>query len=143
MDILPTIAHIVNGKLPNVKLDGYNIYDLLSGKITNSPYEVFYFYQLEQLQAVRKGSWKLHLPLDSMYGNFHRAEIVDGRPLALYNLAEDISESNELSQEYPEIVQDLMDEAEKARLELGDFGMTGQGVRPAAIVNDPSARLLE
>lgn len=143
MDILPTIAHIVHGKLPNVKLDGYNIYDLLSGKITNSPYEVFYFYQLEQLQAVRKGSWKLHLPLDSMYGNFHRAEIVDGRPLALYNLAEDISESNELSQEYPEIVQDLMDEAEKARLELGDFGMTGQGVRPAAIVNDPSARLLE
>jgi arylsulfatase len=78
-----------------------------------------------------------------MYGNFHRAEIVDGRPLALYNLAEDISESNELSQEYPEIVQDLMDEAEKARLELGDFGVNGQGVRPAAILENPNARLLE
>jgi arylsulfatase A len=141
MDVLPTIAHIVNAKLPDVKLDGYNIYDLLTGKMTNSPYEVFYYYQLEQLQAVRKGDWKLHLPLDSMYGNFHRAEIVEGRPLALYNLTEDISEANELSGDYPEIVLDLLGEAAKARVQLGDFGVTAQGLRPAAIVDDPSARL--
>jgi arylsulfatase A-like enzyme len=143
MDLLPTISHIVNGKLPDVKLDGHNIYDMLTGKTANSPYEVFYYYQLEQLQAIRKGPWKLHLPLDSMYGNFHQAEIVDGRPLVLYNLTKDISESNNLAEAYPEIVEDLLKEAENARQELGDFGIKGQGVRPAAIVEDPIAQLMK
>lgn len=143
MDFLPTITSLANGKLPeNRKLDGHNITDLLTGKVSKSPYEVFYYYQLEQLQAVRKGSWKLHLPLDSMYGNFHIAEIVGGREPALYNLDNDISESNNLAELYPEIVSDLVTEAEKARIEIGDFGIQGKAVRPAAIVENPKAQLL-
>jgi arylsulfatase A len=141
MDLLPTLTHIVDGQLPDVQLDGYNIYQLLTGERTESPYEVFYYYQLEQLQAVRKGPWKLHLPLDSMYGNFHRAEIVEGRSLALYNLEEDIGESNDLSDQFPEIVEDLTLEAGKARGELGDFGIQGKGVRPAAVIENPVPQL--
>ena len=143
MDLLPTIAHIVNAELPKVKLDGYNIYEMLIGKTEKSPYNAFYYYQLEQLQAVRKGDWKLHLPLDSMYNNFHRAQIIDGRPLALYNLKDDVIESNNLATENPEIVDDLLDEAEKARIELGDFGIIGKGVRPAAIIIDPVPQLMQ
>jgi arylsulfatase A-like enzyme len=143
MDLLPTIAHLVGAELPKVKLDGHNISDLLSGNSTESPYDVFYYYQLEQLQAVRKGDWKLHLPLDSMYNNFHRASIVEGRPMALYNLKEDISESNNLAEHYPEVVAELTDEADKAQMELGDFGRSGAGVRPAAIVTDPVPQLMK
>lgn len=142
MDMLPTIAQLVKGNLPtDRKLDGYNIYDLMTGESSQSLYEVFYYYQLEQLQAVRKGSWKLHLPLDSMYGNFHTAKIIDGRSPALYNLEQDISESNNLADQYPEIVEELLLEAEAARQDLGDMGVVGKGVRPAAIVENPIVQL--
>lgn len=143
MDILPTFAYLVDGKLPGVALDGHNIYDLLTGKSEDSPYDVFYYYQLEQLQAVRKGAWKLHLPLDSMYGNFHRAEIIEGRPMALYNLEDDIGEIRDLASEYPEIVDDLLKEAETARDALGDFGIDGREVRSAGIVEDPVPQLMD
>ena len=143
MDLLPTIAYLTGAALPDTKLDGYNIYDMLSGKTSESPYEVFYYYQLEQLQAIRKGDWKLHLPLDSMYGNIHRATIVDGKPMALYNLKEDIAETKDLAKEYPDIVEQLTLEAQKARQELGDFGVKGKGVRPAAIVADPVPQLMQ
>jgi arylsulfatase A len=143
MDLLPTIAHLVKGNLPtDRKLDGHNMYNLMTGTSTESPYNVFYYYQLEQLQAVRSGSWKLHLPLDSMYGNFHAAKITDGRPFALYNLENDISETNNLAAQYPDIVEKLLIEAEKARNELGDMGVVGNGVRPAAIVENPIVQLL-
>ncbi|MCK5281322.1 MAG: hypothetical protein KAK04_22360, partial [Cyclobacteriaceae bacterium] len=82
-------------------------------------------------------------PLDSMYGNFHRAEIIEGRPLALFNLEEDIKESNNLAEQHPEIVEELLKEAEKARHDLGDFGIKGNGVRPAAIVENPIAQLMK
>ena len=144
MDILPTLAYISNGNLPiDRKLDGHNIYNLMNGESEKSPYMVFYYYQLEQLQAIRKGSWKLHLPLDSMYGNFHRAEIIEGRSLVLYNLEEDIKESNNLAEQHPEIVEELLKEAEIARQDLGDFGIKGNEVRDAAIVENPIVQLMK
>jgi len=144
MDILPTFIHLAHGEIPTDRtLDGHDIFDLMTGKSTDTPYDVFYYYQLEQLQAIRKGPWKLHLPLDSMYGNFHRAEIMEGRSLSLYNLDEDISESNDLAEQNPEIVNDLLKQAEKARKELGDFGLNGDGVRPAAIVENPVLQLID
>jgi arylsulfatase A len=144
MDILPTFAHIVHGNLPtDRKLDGHNIYDLMTGGSDKSPYKAFYYYQMEQLQAVRKGPWKLHLPLDSMYGNFHEAEIVDGRPMTLYNLEKDINESNNLAEKYPEIVEELLQDAEKIQKELGNFGVEGVGVRSAALVENPIVQLMK
>jgi arylsulfatase A-like enzyme len=143
MDLLPTIAYLAEGKLPVDRiLDGYNIFDLMNGESTKSPYNAFYYYQLEQLQAIRLGPWKLHLPLDSMYGNFHTAQIVEGRPMALYNLEVDIKETNNISAQHPEIVDDLLKEAEKARQALGDFGIIGNEVRPAAIVENPVPQLM-
>jgi hypothetical protein len=77
-----------------------------------------------------------------MYGNFHAAKITDGRPFALYNLENDISETNNLAAQYPDIVEKLLIEAEKARNDLGDMGVEGNGVRPAAIVENPIVQLL-
>lgn len=143
MDLLPTIARIVDAPIPNDRvLDGHDIFDLMTGENITSPYEVFYYYQLEQLQAVRKGPWKLHLPLDSMYGNFHRAKIIEGRPMALYNLEDDIAEHKDVSSQHAAIVADLLKEAANASEELGDFGINGNGVRPAGIIKNPTARLM-
>jgi arylsulfatase A-like enzyme len=138
MDILPTFAKLAGASLPtDRKLDGYNIFPLMSGSSDIGLYEVFYYYQLEQLQAVRKGPWKLHVPLDSMYGNFHRAQIVGGRP------SEDISESYDLADQHPEIVSELLSAASTAREDLGDFGLNGKGVRPSAIIDEPLPQLMD
>jgi arylsulfatase A-like enzyme len=144
MDLLPTIARIVDAPIPTDRvLDGHDIFDLMTGESVVSPYEVFYYYQLEQLQAVRKGPWKLHLPLDSTYGNFHQAKIIEGRPMALYNLEDDIAEHKDVSSRHAEIVADLLKEAAKAREELGDFGIHGNGIRHAGMVQNPTARLMK
>ena len=144
MDLLPTFAALTGTSLPtNRKLDGHDIFQMMINENEKSPYDVFYYYQLEQLQAVRKGDWKLHLPLDSMYGNFHQAKIIEGRSLSLYNLSEDISESQELSAQHPEIVEELLSAANLAIEELGTIGIKGKEVRSAAIVEDPIAQIMK
>lgn len=143
MDLLPTIAKLVDAPLPDKKLDGFDIFPLLQGEQTASPYDLFYYYQLEHLQAIRKGQWKIHLPLDSMYKNFHRATMKPGRPLALFDLSKDDAERQNVADRHPEIVQELLMEAERVRRELGDFGVKGSQVRPAALVESPTARLKE
>ena len=144
MDLFPTLARLVNYPLPTDRvLDGHDIMDLLKGNTDQSPYDAFYYYQLEQLQAVRVGPWKLHLPLDSMYKNIHSGEVREGRPAALYNVADDLAESRDLLEKYPDIVRRLSAVAELARESLGDWGRKGKDVRPAAIEPNPVARLKE
>ncbi len=141
MDLFPTIAKIVNAPLPGVQLDGHDILPLLQGKQAASPYEYFYYYQLEHLQAIRKGQWKIHLPLDSMYQHFHRAIMREGRPVALYDLSKDDAESQNIADLHPELVEELLVKADQVRQELGDFGINGNQVRPAALVDNPTVLL--
>jgi hypothetical protein len=63
--------------------------------------------------------------------------------IKLFNLALDIHEDENLALENPEIVERLLTYAEKARLDLGDVGMKGQGQREAGWVSKSSPRLLE
>lgn len=143
MDLLPTIAKIVDAPLPDVELDGHDILPLLRGERSTSPYDYFYYYQLEHLQAIRKGQWKIHLPLDSMYQNFHRATMREGRPVALYDLSEDDAENQNVADLHPQLVEEFLEKAEQVRQELGDLGVTGNQIRPAALVEKPTARLKE
>ena len=143
MDILPTFTAISGGALsPDRKIDGHNIYNLLTGVSDDSPYEYFYYFQLEQLMAIRKGPWKLHLALDSMYGTWYRGDIAPGRPAALFDLTTDIAEEKDILSEHPELVRTMEAQAEQVRLELGDLSIPGIGVRPAAIVENPVPLLL-
>ena len=67
-DVLP--ARLAGVKVPeNRVLDGKDIWPLLAGeKGAKSPHEAFYYYSLEQLQALRAGPWKLYLPLEKLRG---------------------------------------------------------------------------
>src|SRR5262249_38835761 len=61
MDLYPTVARLIGGKLPDKKLDGLDVWPILSsGGNAKSPYEAFYYYGGEELQALRSGKWKLH-----------------------------------------------------------------------------------
>ena len=88
MDFLPTFARLSGGQLSKNKIDGHDITPLLTGaKGAQSPYEVFYYYRRRQLQAVRWGDWKWHLPLENTFPNWTTAnQKGHGRPGKLVNL---------------------------------------------------------
>jgi arylsulfatase A len=138
IDLLPTIARLSGAKLPARKIDGLDIWPLLSGqKGAKSPHEVLYFYWLNELQAVRSGKWKLHFPhtfpkpnppgKDGKPGKYERLKI----GVALYDLEKDPGEKTDLAEKYPEVVKRLQELAEKAREDLGDTATKrkGKGVR--------------
>ena len=142
MDLLPTAAAISGGTLPADRpIDGKNIWPIFSGQAKGHPRDAFFYYQMDQLQAVRSGDWKLFLAMDSKKRNWGKPE--GKKELALYNLARDIHEDNNVAAGHPEIVRRLISHAKAAREELGDVGRPGKGQRKAGWVETPSPRLLK
>jgi len=118
------------------KIDGYDIWPLLSGRPhAHSPYPAFYYYFLDQLQAVRSGPWKLYLPLAAQKKNLQGE--VRTAPARLYNLEQDPAEKHNVVAEHPDIVARLMRWAERARADLGDGSRPGRGQRPVGHVQNP------
>jgi arylsulfatase A len=142
MDVLPTIARLTGATLPAGRMiDGRDIWPLLAG---DEPGELderpFYYYWNRELQAVRSGRWKLHVPhayrtldgapgRDGLPGKYASARI--GR--ALFDLEADPGETTDVAEHHPDIVQRLDGLVSTARADLGDSatGMEGSGVRPA------------
>lgn len=144
LDLLPTLAALAGAAMPPQKVDGHNIRPLLLGeKDAVSPTDAggFFYYHMEQLQAVRSGPWKLYLPLDAkrVGGGPKRVKA----PLELYNVRDDVAEEHEASAAQPAVVRRLLALAEAAREELGDEGRDGRGQRPAGWVQSPTARVKE
>lgn len=115
LDILPTILELTNSKMPIMnEIDGQNVWPIFTGRgrVKEKP---FFFIKGNEVQAVRKGKWKLHVP--------HKYRVVleigrDGIPgiqdneggsieLALFNMEEDPNESNNLINKYPDIADSL------------------------------------
>jgi arylsulfatase A-like enzyme len=144
LDILPTLAALTNSPLPKQTIDGHDIRPLLFGTAgARSPADErgFFYYHMHQLQAVRSGPWKLYLPLEKK-----RADLVNKRaatPLRLFNVRDDIGETQEVSTGNPEVVARLMKLAQAARAELGDEDAAGSGQRSAGLAHAPTARQLE
>ena len=93
-----------------------------------SPHDAFFYYRMNDLEAVCSGRWKLHF---SKKG--------EERP-ALYDLEADISESNDVIDDHHDVVATLEHLAEPARAALGDerLGRVGAEVRPIGRVDDPA-----
>jgi len=142
IDMLPTIAGRSGGAVPDDRvIDGRDIWPLLSGQAgAKTPHDVFYYYQIDQLQAVRSGKWKLHLPLKTKKKNWGKPD--ENAPLELYDLDADIHEDRNLADQNPDVVKRLTVLAEKARADLGDMGVEGAHQRPAGWVEKATGRLL-
>lgn len=150
IDILPTLARLVDAPLPLKPIDGRDVWPVISGqpgaKHPQSAY--FIYYNQGELQAVISEGWKLFLPHTSrtLAG---RAGGTDGTPspyqplpvgLELYHLQTDPGERTNVIDQHPDQLQRLLHHAESARVELGDSltGRHGRGVRQAARVDsDP------
>jgi arylsulfatase len=142
IDLLPTIAAICSAPLPSLKIDGVDLTPLLLGNETANPREYFlYYYDRNNLKAVRNDRFKLVLPhvgrsyVGFFPGNDGRAGQVNNRhqsSLALYDLYRDPGERYDVQSQYPEVIAELMQIMEIARLDLGDdlTGHAGTGRRP-------------
>jgi len=140
MDLLPTFAHLAGATTPRDRqIDGYNIVPLLKAEPgAKSPYEAFFYYQVDQLQAVRAGRWKLYLPI-------RRRNLSSGpnrpQPLALYDVVADPGETRNQAAQHADVVRRIKKLAESARIELGDYDQPGRGQRPAGKVDQPTPRV--
>lgn len=130
MDLLPTIASLAGIALPEeLSIDGYDITPILSGdSLAVSPYDQLYFFRAGNLQAVRRGRWKLHVPHN--YVTLEGGEAGrDGFPgvyastsigLSLFDLDTDVAEQFNVLDEHPDIAAELLELIEQGRQLLGD-----------------------
>lgn len=126
MDVFPTILELVGGKTP-INLDGHSLVSSMKSDSSKGHEMLFWsngkdFNQVKNLEeknapnwVVRKGSWKLIHSGGWTHTNF---EITDGiahpsptyyypKGTLLYNLEDDIGESKNLAERYPDLVAEM------------------------------------
>ena len=120
MDLLPTIAKLAGAEVPKDRtIDGKDIWPLLSGQPNaRSPHENFYYFagggpgKPPNILAVRRGKWKLHVERVSQSD--------DLKPLALYDLREDVGEQFDRKELHADLVSSLIEKTEAFVKELGE-----------------------
>lgn len=131
IDLLPTIAGLIDAELPRHPIDGVDIWPWLRGEVRDrDPHEaLFFYYHQGELEALRAGRYKLHLPhrFRTMAG---REPGRGGRPgqydygarieLALYDLQVDPGETTDVAAQHGELVATLQAHADAMRSRLGD-----------------------
>lgn len=144
IDLLPTFVKLAGGKIPtDNKIDGFDILPLLLGQTRQSPREVQYYFDGNELQAVRKGPWKMAIAPQ------HEQNRPQGQPQPksqppfpkLYNLDSDIGERNDVAGAHPEVIEELQKLVRRMDTDLGVKGR-GPGVRPPDTVKDPRPLLM-
>lgn len=92
IDLLPTFASLVSATLPADRtIDGRNIWPLIVGEPgARSPHDAYFFTWGNHIHAIRSGPWKLHVERDQ-----------------LYNLDDDLSETRNVIDQHPGIVEQL------------------------------------
>lgn len=122
IDLLPTFAALTGAKVPNDRrIDGVNQLECILGNSRSS--RTTYIYnpgsasvqsKILQGNAIREGNWKLISPLT--VGVF--LEDAGGGDWELYNLKDDIGETQNLAAKYPRKVQRLRKILEQAEAEI-------------------------
>ena len=105
MDLFPTLIELAGAEIPDDRvIDGRNIHNLLKGENVDSSAPFFYCRGVN-LEAVRKGKWKLRHTKDSGF--------------ELYDLDIDPSEMYNLKESNQEIVKEMNKEMERFSKETG------------------------
>lgn len=111
MDVLPTLCDIAGADVPK-EIDGISFLPTLLGSTSEQkthPYLYWEFYELGGRQAVREGNWK--------YVKLNVRD--DSKPVIqeLYDLENDLSETNNLILQHPEIVERMEKMMQEAHTE--------------------------
>lgn len=147
IDIMPTVLKLAGGVVPpERKIDGLDIWPVLSGQSKESPHEVLYFWYWHELQALRSGPWKMAIvpqkggdeAEEEEGGAKKKGKVPDiaasREQPRLYNLDLDNGEKNDVAAENPEVVKRMLG---YVTVMEGDLGlMKGSKKQPAG----PGAR---
>jgi arylsulfatase A-like enzyme len=107
IDFLPTFATLAGYQIPTDRIiDGVDQSELLLGKSESGARNVYHYFCQNELQAVRKGPWKLHLPNHKVFYGYVKDR--GSGELELYNLQTDIGEKQNVAKEHPDVVADLL-----------------------------------
>lgn len=146
IDLLPTVAHFTGAQLPENIIDGKNISQILTGERLDGVQEAyFHYYKTNELHGVTYGKWKMYFP--------HTYRSLNGREggkggypvpyeqlsvdaIELYDLENDPSETINVANQNPEIVQKIELIANEMRNKLGDAlrNQEGTETRPPAVI---------
>ena len=112
-DVMPTMAEVLEIKAPE-NIDGISFLPTLLGKEGQKEHEYLYweFHERGGRIALRKGDWKLL--------RYNVSKEPQGE-FELYNIAKDPGEENNLAQENPEKMQELIELLKGARTESEVF----------------------
>uniref|UniRef100_UPI0040577971 sulfatase/phosphatase domain-containing protein n=1 Tax=Candidatus Electrothrix sp. TaxID=2170559 RepID=UPI0040577971 len=98
-DMMPTFAELANQPVPP-GIDGLSMVPTLLGQEDQKNHRYLYweFQARGGKQAIRKGHWKAV-----------RLNVIEDResPIELYDLSKDTSELTDVSEQYPEIVEEM------------------------------------
>ncbi|NWK55429.1 sulfatase-like hydrolase/transferase [Verrucomicrobiaceae bacterium N1E253] len=104
LDFMATFVSAAQGTLPETSsltkkkkrriYDSVNLIPHFKGEITEVPHQTLHWRTVLRGSAIRSGDWKLLIPNSSMP--------------QLYNLAQDIGETNNVIHKHPEIVKQLL-----------------------------------
>lgn len=133
IDVLPTLAGLCHAKLPDRKIDGHDIWPLMSGQVgAVSPHK--YYCLTHRRGAVRSGKWKYYPWPEGQEAGPQEGELPDGTPeVQLYDTVADIGETRNLAEQYPEVVEELQSAWEAHNQELE------ANLRPTAVMARPES----
>jgi len=131
MDMLPTFCALSGATGPRKKIDGFDIQNLLfASKGAKSPYEALFYYRRRQLQAVRMGDWKYHLPLANTHPNWTTPKSTGkGRKGKLVNLHDDLRETTDVAASHPDVVKQINHLVAEMTARLGNDAQQGSEQR--------------
>ena len=121
LDWFPTIANLCNTGIPeNIRLDGYDLSDLLlnSGHRASNMYA--YFADNKIATGLRVDDWKISLPRSAIRGNYWRSSTAAHDTL-LFNLKDDPGETTNLFYKYPEKAKEMTIALENYKAEFGEI----------------------
>lgn len=118
LDVLPTFASLAGAfdKVPQDReIDGVDQSDLLKGRSVAGARNGFLYFERDELQAVREGPWKLRLPDLKELRTWTEID-VGTNEIELYHLNRDLGETKNVADENPDVVKQLMEIAESAKV---------------------------
>jgi len=123
MDFYRTFAAMAGAQVPGDRvIDGVNLLPTMLGHSAHIPDRPFFYYWMNELQAVRYGEYKYSCTRGT-----------------LYNLREDVGEARDIAEAHPDIVMQMKEMLAACREDMGDSltGTEGANVRPIGRVDNP------
>ena len=109
LDILPTCLDAAGIDMPSeTELDGHSLYQNLAQPRAHGNSRGALFWHFQDQFAVREGDWKIVQTKERPGG------------VRLYNLAQDLAESTDLSEQHPEVFSRLMRLYEEWKSRMGE-----------------------